>query len=70
MIENETTNKPNLNETLFLDDETKKWKKIEMNKLNVHIGFLFASKPLVALVVAPFIGPLTRKLVHNEKIIL
>ena len=38
-----------------------KWKKVQMNKLNTKVGFMFASKPFVQLIANPFIGPLTNK---------
>ncbi len=37
------------------------WKRIQMNKLNIKVGLMFASKPIVQLIVNPFIGPLTNK---------
>lgn len=37
------------------------WKKVQMNKLNTKVGLMFASKPVVQLIVNPFIGPLTNK---------
>lgn len=37
------------------------WKKVQMNKLNTKVGLMFASKPIVQLMVNPFIGPLTNK---------
>ena len=37
------------------------WKKVQMNKLNTKVGIMFASKPIVQLLVNPFIGPLTNR---------
>jgi len=45
----------------FLTVEEKKWKNVQMNKLNTKIGLMFASKPLVQLLTNPFIGPLTNR---------
>lgn len=41
------------------------WKKVQMNKLNTKVGLMFASKPVVQLIVNPFIGPLTNKFDTN-----
>jgi hypothetical protein len=48
----------------FLTAEERKWKNVQMNKLNTKIGLMFASKPLVQLLTNPFIGPLTNRLVN------
>ena len=45
----------------YLTAEEKKWKNVQMNKLNTKIGLMFASKPLVQLLTNPFIGPLTNR---------
>lgn len=38
------------------------WKKVQMNRLNIQVGLMFASKPVVQMIANPFIGPLTNKL--------
>ena len=50
----------------FLTAEERKWKNVQMNKLNTKIGLMFASKPLVQLLTNPFIGPLTNRLVTRS----
>jgi hypothetical protein len=42
-----------------------KWKKVQMNKLNTKVGLMFASKPVVQLIVNPFIGPLTNRIGYS-----
>ena len=41
------------------------WKKVQMNRLNTKVGLMFASKPVVQLIVNHFIGPLTNRLNQN-----
>lgn len=53
------------NKHKYLTVEERKWKNVQMNKLNTKIGLMFASKPLVQLIANPFIGPLTNRVGYS-----